>query len=542
MKLDRMSKHLFLDNRHVELGTSWQFDPALEIKRAPHVDGKGMIYGDIHGPCARVKRVMHQPTRHGDFPLIGPDKPWEGTLTYFGGHYLNREPDTGRLRMYYQAWTLELAPEIAVQSNPSNPTAAVPGVNTIEHGKLCMAVSEDGLKWEKPELGEIEWEGSKENNIVLDERICGTIWGGVMYDEIETDPRRKWKAMTFGSPGDWHGVCIYFSPDGIHWTPWKNNPVLTARIDAGDSYVLFGYDKRINKYVAYIRPQDWYRHYPDTPYHRVTSPSWPFGASLQNHPYRTMGRSVSDDFVHWSVPEEIIAPDLDDEFGTQFYGMTVGTYEDYYIGNLWIYNLGSHDDRITMQLAVSQDGIKWQRVGNRKPFIDVGDEGPFHSQMILATTSPYLVMGDEIWIYYAAFNCTHYGTRFPEREAGIGLCKLRLDGWVGLASEGEEGYFLSRPFDLEGEPIELEINADASKGYVKVAVVGEDHQLVPGYSQHDCVALAEDRIHHTVRWKQNENLQGAGDRRVYFMFRLKDAEIFSYSLNAIDGSQMGSLT
>ena len=99
--------------------------------------------------------------------------------------------------------------------------------------------------------------------------------------------------------------------------------------------------------------------------------------------------------------------------------------------------------------------------------------------MILATTSPYLVMGDEIWIYYAAFNCTHYGTRFPEREAGIGLCKLRLDGWVGLASEGEEGYFLSRPFDLEGEPIELEINADASKGYVKVAVVGEDHQLVP---------------------------------------------------------------
>jgi len=528
----KKKKYLFLDDRSLELGTSWNFPDELGLKRGKKVDEEGMIYPGVLGPLARVKRVMHQPERHGDFPLIGADRPWEGTLPYFGGRFLNRVPGTNKLRMYYQCWTLELNPEIAASSDPSNPTAAVPGVNTIEHAKFCMAESEDGLNWEKPSLGAIEWEGSTDNNIVLDEPYCGCIWGGVMADPDEEDERKRWKAFTFGSPGSWHGACVYFSPDGIRWTPYERNPVLTARLDAGDSYMLYGWDPRIRKYVTYIRPPDWYNHYPDTPYHRVTEGNWPFDASMKNHPYRTIGRSTSDDFIQWTIPEEVLAPDLEDPIGTQFYGFTVSEYEGYYVGHVWNYQTDSEDDGMTIDLATSADGIKWNRFRDGKPFFEAGDEGPWESKMIMATTSPFLIMGDEVWMYYAAFNCTHYGTEFPKRKSGIGLCKLRLDGFIGISSEGEEGYFMSRPIDLDGDDCKLEINADASRGYLKVGLIDENHRPVSGYSDAECVPLEKDEIHHIVRWRENENLSALGIRRVYFMFRLKDAEIFSYTVGA----------
>ncbi len=507
----RRAKYLFLDNKNLELGTGWHFGREAGLKRSQQVDSQGMIYDGLYGPCARVKRVMHQPVRYGDFPLIKGDKPWEGALCYFGGHYLNPDPDTGKFRMYYQCWTQE--------------------PDAVEHCKWCMAVSDDGLRWAKPELGAVEWRGSKKNNIVLDGPGVGHIWGGVMYDEDETDPHKKWKALCDGSVGNWYGVCVYFSPDGIHWTPYRNNPVLTGRVEVGDTYALFGKDKSLNQYVAYLRPQDWFYHYPDRPFHRLTEGGWPFGAGGKlNHPFRTIGRSTSQDFIHWTVPEEVLAPDLEDPIGTQFYGMTVDKYEDYYIGNLWVYHTDSSDDTIRIELATSADGIKWNRSAQRTPFIDIADEGPYHSYMILGTTSPFLVMGDEIWIYYSAFNCSHYGTVFPKRLAGIGLCKLRLDGFMSIAAEGEEGYFLSKPFDWQGEELELEINADASKGYLTVELIGNDHLPIPGYSHQECLPLTKNEIHQQVRWKNQANLKAVGDRQAYFLFRLKDAEIFSFSL------------
>ena len=32
--------------------------------------------------------------------------------------------------------------------------------------KVCYAFSEDGIRWRRPRLGQVEWEGSRENNIL----------------------------------------------------------------------------------------------------------------------------------------------------------------------------------------------------------------------------------------------------------------------------------------------------------------------------------------------------------------------------------------
>ncbi len=57
----RRAKYLFLDNKNLELGTGWHFGREAGLKRSEQVDSQGMIYDGLYGPCARVKRVMHQP-------------------------------------------------------------------------------------------------------------------------------------------------------------------------------------------------------------------------------------------------------------------------------------------------------------------------------------------------------------------------------------------------------------------------------------------------------------------------------------------------
>ena len=100
----------------------------------------------------------------------------------------------------------------------------------------CYATSTDGIHWERPDLDVIAYEGSTANN------LCAVDTGGlsVLKDDRESDPARRYKALYWGagstpregaferswmgsSGGVW-GICVAFSPDGIHWTGHPDNP------------------------------------------------------------------------------------------------------------------------------------------------------------------------------------------------------------------------------------------------------------------------------------------------------------------------------
>ena len=83
---------------------------------------------------------------------------------------------------------------------------------------LAYATSRDGLNWEKPNLGIIEYRGSQDNNLVfgsprqptreeieLDPTMAppgGTRFEGawVIKDPVETDPARRYKMLFRGPP------------------------------------------------------------------------------------------------------------------------------------------------------------------------------------------------------------------------------------------------------------------------------------------------------------------------------------------------------
>ncbi len=98
----------------------------------------GQIEHRLHSPVPREVAVEH-------------DMPWEGNNC----HYHTVFQDGERYRMYYRGAHIDLTGGKVRQGHPA---------------VVCYAESADGIRWTKPELGLVEFAGSRKNNIV---------WNGV---------------------------------------------------------------------------------------------------------------------------------------------------------------------------------------------------------------------------------------------------------------------------------------------------------------------------------------------------------------------------
>ena len=91
--------------------------------------------------------------------------------------------------------------------------------------RLCYAVSRDGLHWEKPALGLVEYNGSTRNNLVaLRGGACDLLAVPVLHDPDDPDPRRRFK-LAFECREYDKLLSVAFSPDGLRWTESPRNPV-----------------------------------------------------------------------------------------------------------------------------------------------------------------------------------------------------------------------------------------------------------------------------------------------------------------------------
>ena len=133
-----------------------------------------------------LTKTFHPTKKYPENPIFTPETPWEKKMEF--GIPLNRvlyDEKEQVHKMWYGDQT------------------------------LCLATSKDGIKWERPNLGLVDFEGSKENNI-LPERSPD------LYTPEDPDPNRRYKAIFHTSEGK--GAA--FSSDGIHWKPYADNPVI----------------------------------------------------------------------------------------------------------------------------------------------------------------------------------------------------------------------------------------------------------------------------------------------------------------------------
>lgn len=438
-------------------------------------------------------RTVHQPLKYPANPVLVREHPWEGNRVQVYGTLLY-DPAERLFKAWYMNIPKSAREKITVQGQRR------PGHATL----LSYATSRDGIHWDKPVLNLVDFEGSTENNMIAPD-LYNPEGFSVLHEPHDPNPERRYKAFYwdhgFGplmmyegleiyGEGERDGIHVAFSPDGIHWRPYEGNPVMKYGSDTGQ-VVLF--DPALEKYVAFGR----------------------FGAGG-----RKVARSESSDFIHWSTPELVLAPDERDGPNTQFYGISIDLHEGVYVGMLWMFYIESKSvGRIDMQLCHSRDGRHWVRDPERRVFIPNGPPGSWDfGDMRGACRS--VILEDRILIYYAGSQAPH--GRGSELGLGmdIGFATLRRDGWVSLDAGEGEATLVTKPFAHPGG--ELHINAEADTGWVKAEILDEDGKILLSSR-----ALSENTLDSPLDLG-SEGLAALRDKTVRLNLAAKNARVYSF--------------
>ncbi|MCA9450035.1 MAG: hypothetical protein KC931_23135, partial [Candidatus Omnitrophica bacterium] len=166
---------------------------------------------------------MNKPTKLG--PVIKADQPWEDfRLT----SYFTVIQDGHMAKAYYSCFSVD---QWHVDDAWEN------------HAYLCYAESLDGVHWEKPNLGIVEFEGTKENNILMKSVVDGTV-----FIDPNAAKEKRYKLLHTIGPHK-GGLRVSYSADGIHFTT-PDKPVIDWTPDSQQNAF---WDDRIGKYVALLR-------------------------------------------------------------------------------------------------------------------------------------------------------------------------------------------------------------------------------------------------------------------------------------------------
>lgn len=470
-----------------------------------------------------VERVLHAADVHPDNPVVWGNRPWEhyyGTWIY---GTVMRDQKTGEFRMWYQ-------------TNAGQPEGAL----------VCYALSSDGIHWEKPELGLIEFRGTRDNNIVWATGYPDAYCPSVIFDPLDPDPARRYKLYTWdvrsskanrwpGFLASWEhdagtggaGMWLAISPDGIHFVPYGHAPLLE---NIGDVLPTI-FDEQRNRFISFTKINEL----------RAGDPLY----------RRAVGMSISQDGIHWSNPALILTPDEEDDARaqamggkrTEFYGLSGFPYEGIYIGFLWVFYImnfairpdkgrGWDDGPLGIQLVYSRDGEMWKRTFSREEVIPRRPQGNF-DYVIGAVVNRPIIVNDEIWVYYSGCNATH-GMDPPKAYFGIGLAKFRKDGFVSLGCGPREGMVLTKPITISGNALEL--NLDARRGYVKIALCDPDGTPISGFTLDECDLVTSNNTSQQVTWHGESDLSKLYGKQVSVRIVLWHSNLYSLRFANRDAS------
>ena len=458
------------------------------------LDGQARL--ELHHPVPREIVLVH-------------DSAWEGT----GSGYHSVFEDDGLYRMYYKAWHLD------VQQGK---------LNTDRHPLFCCyAESDDGVHWRKPNLGLHEFDGSKENNIVVASGKLGPLNVDAGHPAVwkDTNPRAesdaRYKAI-FRS-ADPRGLLPFKSPDGIHWSPMTDQPILIG-LGAFDSQNLAFWDPTLGQYRAYWRFFD--------------------------NGVRAIRTATSDDLVAWSEPHDLTYVDSPPE---QLYTNQIKPYyraphiligfPTRYVDRGWSRSTkalplyehrklrSSSTERygtaVTEALLMAgRDGVRFKRWN--EAFLRPGPQRPdawnyghqYIAWQVVETKSALPGAPNELSLYATESYWTGDGSALRRYT-------LRLDGFVSINAPMGGGELVTKPLTFSGKSLHLNFGTSAA-GAVRVEIQRPDGSPVPGFTLEACDELFGDAIDRAVTWQASADVGSLAGQPVRLRFQLKDADLYAW--------------
>jgi len=409
---------------------------------------------------------LHRPEPR-DVALVC-DRPWEGNTSAY--YAIFRDDD--RFRVYYRGSHFEEKTKRA-----AHPEFA------------CYAESRDGLKWDKPELGLFEFNGSKRNNI---------IWTGEGAHNFTPfkdanpgcGPDARYKALAGGTTtlnGKKTGCLNALkSTDGVRWT-LMSDAIITA--GAFDSQNLAFWDAERGEYRAYWRI---------------------FSAGV-----RAIRTATSKDFGHWQNQADLKYVDSPNE---HLYTNAIQPYcraPHLFIG--FPTRFQPKTQQVEPVFMTSRDGVLFRRWSEALVPITAPKDRAGNRSNYMAWGLLQLPGNDRELSAYAT-EAYYAGPGSRARRF-----TFRTDGFVSVHAE-DEGTLITRPLRFTGSNLSLNI---ASKGRTRVELQDASGKPMPGFALDDCAPIIGDFIEHIPVWKGGADLGKLAGQPVRLRFVLKEADLFS---------------
>ena len=452
--------------------------------------------------------LVHQPVPQE--LAIDCDKPWEGNNC---GYWTVLYDDQAKIyRAYAKAWSID---------------------NGAQQGHRLVITtyeSQDGIHWTRPNLGFFEWEGSKENNIVLFEaanhEACHD-FSPFIDTNPNAKPEARYKAIGTSFVGG--GLFAYQSPDGIHWTPISDEAVYTKGMF--DTQNITFWSEKEQKYILY---------------YRIYSGERFSGA-------RIIARAVSDDYLHWTNEGPIVFPEGEGPvMEAQYYVNQILPYyraKNVYIGfparyvdngliraTEFLPEWDRRQERMTVSprygtavtdsvYITSRDGVHFRR--SNEAFLSPG----------LKTKNNW-VYGDNYLAWTVVEtdslrdDCPRELSLFATEMAFTGTTShlrrftLRIDGFGSVHAKNKIGEMTTRPFTFTGKELSLNLGT-AAAGFVKMEFLDASGNPIPGFTLDECDMFFGDTLDWRCSWKGSTDVSSLAGKTVSLRFVMREADLYS---------------
>lgn len=191
---------------------------------------------------------------------------------------------------------------------------------------------------------------------------------------------------------------------------------------------------------------------------------------------------------------------------------------------------------LEVQLAVSRDGIQWERP-TREPYFPTGLADEWDRWY--AVMGPGIVRrGNYLYQYYNSSGRLHDSVVLrPEYDdaakqlGGVGIVRQRLDGFVSADADFRGGYLRTPPMTFRGNALRLNIDT-GSMGTAFVEIQDEAGNPLPGFAMADCEEIGGNFIDQRVYWKGQDDVSSLAGKPVRLRFNLKRAKLYAFQFSS----------
>ena len=393
---------------------------------------------------------------------------------------------------------------------------------------IAYAESSDGIHFEPVEIGRVEWNGSKQNNLVYFEMPPDVPirLSGFMHDPQDSEWPFKcvYNRPAPGSeldPGvlaryphyanrDWYFVWgIGRSRDGLSWEmPRHAHNMITVNPEhahlhrAFDGGLVFS-DQMMTSMAdwGYRNVKGWISYDEETA-HRI--PDYLF--STPQHMTRLHYEHFGDEWNGhvWVQPHMGLV--------CARYGSTMLALHGFLYGAAGVETFAQTADT---GLAVSENGIKFREVWPFRPFLRCGTRGSWDDGMAAQVA---IVDGDDETLFFYTGGKGNFGPHYWTGVASIPRDRYGfrcIKGYREVAPRDAVGSFTLKLSTLSEKPqFAVNVSQTSPQRPVRLELLGEDNQILPGYSAEDCEPVTEDGLRQSVRWQGERSGAELGGRSI----------------------------